>query len=457
MKNKKFKLSRYKVTTALDQGFTLVYSTRTSQLLRIKSTIFNLIENQKFETINSDVLLELFNSEILIPADEDEFEIVINSFTKATMASSDIFSYTIQPSGNCQLGCGYCGQNHEKLNLTDDQSEKIFEYLKIQLNKHNYKEINITWYGGEPLLGINGIRYLSEKLIRYSKSKGIKYKASIITNGLALKRNIFEELVNLKIYHFQITLDGTELLHDNSRFMKINKGATYKYILKNVINAVKTPIYDEFKCNILIRCNVSKQNYLDIHNLIEEIYKLKLHTRISMKFEPIHDWGNNHIDEKIGLTPEAFGEIEIEYLIKLRQLGFRRNIPLLPTRRFNTCMITSSDSELIDAKGRVTYCWEVPFTPEFDFEDSPFIIGEVNNNAHKKNRKKLPLGDWYQDIKYKKYNTWCKECNFLPVCGGSCPINWYKGNPACPSFKYNFEDRISLQYLDEIKYDFTNS
>lgn len=451
-----FKLSRYISTTVLDDTFTLVYSTKTSNFLKLKTDVFNLIANKDFDKVNNDVLFELFDSEIVVCDEEDEFESVINSFIATAGEASEIFNFTIQPSANCQLGCDYCGQIHEKLNLTNHQSESILTYIKKQLRKYKYKKINITWYGAEPLLGLNAIRFLSKELIKYSELKEIQYTASIITNGLAMKESIFEELVGLKITQFQITLDGTESLHDDSRFVKRKKGKTYKIILDNIINAVNNPIYDVSKCNILIRCNVSKQNYLDIDNLIESIYKLKIHDRITMQFEPIHDWGKNKAHQEIGLSPEAFGEIETEYLIKLRQLGFTRNLPLLPPRKTTTCMTTNKDSEIVDAKGRITYCWEVPYTLEFDYVDSPFFIGNVSSNYRKKKREKSPLGNWYVDIKNGRYTNWCRECNFLPVCGGSCPLNWYKGNPACPSFKYNFEDRLSLQYLEDIKFDFIN-
>lgn len=451
-----FKLSQYIAKTELENGFTLVYSTRTSQLLRIKSLIFGLIEKKELENINSHSLLELFNNEILVLEKENEFATIINSFVTVMEISSDVFSYTIQPSANCQLGCEYCGQVHEKINLTNDQSDQIFEYLKNQLEKYNYKRVDITWYGAEPLLGLNGMRYLSQKLINYTELRDMQYTASIITNGLAMKESVFMELAKMRITQFQITLDGTKSLHDGSRFMKSKKGKTYDRILTNIKNAVNNSNYEEYKCNILIRCNVSKKNYLDINNLIESIYRLGLHEKISMQFEPIHDWGKNEAHQEFGLSSETFAEIEIDYLIKLRQLGFKRNLPLLPQRKFSTCMITDKNSEIIDAKGRIAYCWEVPYTPEFDYENSPFIIGQINSEFSKKNRQELPLGNWYEDIKNSRYNTWCKNCNFLPVCGGSCPINWYKGNPACPSFKYNIEDRLSLQYLDDIMYNFTN-
>lgn len=448
-----FKLSKYIATTELDENNKLIYSTRTGEFIKLKSETFNFISQNKLDGICNDTLLALFNSEILVQNEEDEFKTIINSFETASQTNSDIFNYTIQPSANCQLGCEYCGQIHEKLNLTNHQSEKIFQYLKTQIEKNDYKGIHITWYGAEPLMGMDSIRYLSEKLIEFSKSKGIKYDAFIITNGLAMKENIFEELAKYNITNYQITLDGTEQYHDNSRFTK-KKGKTFKPILKNIISAVNNPTYEEKKCNILIRCNVHKENYIDINNLIEELYRLNIHDRISMEFAPIHDWGNNNADDEIGLLPEEFAKMEIEYMLKLRKLGFKNKSILLPQRKLNTCMVTNKNSELIDAKGRISYCWETPYTPEFDYENSPFIIGNIKDPSNKKDREELPLGNWYQDIKEKKHGTWCSGCNFLPVCGGSCPINWYKGNPACPSYKFNIEDRLVMQYLEDIEYNF---
>jgi uncharacterized protein len=33
---------------------------------------------------------------------------------------------------------------------------------------------------------------------------------------------------------------------------------------------------------------------------------------------------------------------------------------------------------------------------------------------------------------------------FLPVCGGSCPKHWGEGDPPCPSYKFNIQQRLDL-------------
>ena len=52
---------------------------------------------------------------------------------------------------------------------------------------------------------------------------------------------------------------------------------------------------------------------------------------------------------------------------------------------------------------------------------------------------------WFDEIPNAEY--WCKTCKFLPVCGGACPKSWYEGKPACPSFKYNINERLFLNKM----------
>jgi len=104
-------------------------------------------------------------------------------------------------------------------------------------------------------------------------------------------------------------------------------------------------------------------------------------------------------------------------------------------------MVVHQKSEVYDAYGNIYPCWEFPYTPFYEQEE--YLIGNVKlpaetYNTHAKTR------DWHEDI--KDPNIWCSKCKFFPVCGGACPKSWYEGQPACPSFKYNIEDRLFLAY-----------
>lgn len=441
-----YKISKYLVDVDLQNEERLIFSTRTGELINISNELYHFIIEKKFNKLNDITLLKLLNLKILIPEDENETDTIINNLILSSNKKSRVLSLTIQPTANCQLGCQYCGQTHEKLNMSESLVENTYKYIKNKLENGIYESLIITWYGAEPLLGLNSIKILSKKLIILCNKINIEYSAMMITNGLGLKENIFAELVQYKILKYQITLDGDKVSHDNSRYTK-KKGKTFDTIVSNIVMVVSNHLYDEEKCNIVIRCNVHKNNYKYINNLIDHLYNLGISNKVSINFAPVHDWGKNYAEENIGLTPEYFGELEIDWMLRLKEYGFRFIKDLLPDKKNGTCMVTNLDSELIDAKGRLSYCWEVPYTPEFDYENSDMFHGNINNIEYK-DRKKLPLGNWYENIKQEDYNTTCKNCKFLPVCGGDCPVNWYKGFSSCPSFKYNIKDLMVFEYIN---------
>jgi uncharacterized protein len=444
-----YKLSHYIVTADLeDNNNTIVHSTKSGISLILNKSIIDDLKNQRFSQIDESLLGKIISSEIIVPERVNEIEQVIEEFT-ISKNNKHVLGFVITPSANCQLGCNYCGQEHSDVTVDKNLSENILKHIKTKLEKHPYRHLEVTWYGAEPLMGFSAMKKLSNEIIELTESRKITYSASIITNALSLKKKIFNDLVlDMKVKNFQITLDGIKETHDNSRFTK--KGLpTFDIIVNNIKNAVAEPIYIDKNVNISIRMNVHKNNYMEVESLLDMVYEENLHKKVSVDFAPIHDWGLNKANESVGLSPEKFAELEIDWFMKMRKLGFR-DFSFIPTRIDNTCMTTTDDSELIDATGKISYCWEVPYTPSFD-NDSEFIIGNVNDSQVYDSSKQLhPLRDWYNDMKTGENNSDnCKNCNFLPVCGGHCPISWYKGVAACPPFKKNMEDRLVLQYLIE--------
>ncbi|MGG5506589.1 MULTISPECIES: radical SAM protein [unclassified Myroides] len=448
----KYKLSKYVVITDsfIDhkESQKLVYSTRTGDVIILNNETIKKLINNNFYTLEDHLIDRLIFSEIVVPELEDELDTVLNEF-EISKLDSDILSMTITPSANCQLGCEYCGQVHSKLSITKGLSEKIFDYIKNKLSLKEYSGLDIVWYGAEPLMGINAIRDLSERLLNLCSNNDLSYSASMITNGLNLNRRNFQDLVaNMQIKSFQITIDGTQDTHDKSRFTK-KKEPTFEFIVRNIVNAINDPLYEKENVSILIRVNVHENNYLEVDKLLDFFHDLKIQDKIQMSFAAVHDWGNNNANKKIGLSMAHFADLEIGWFLKMKELNFRKH-ELVPQRTFSTCMTTSENNELIDAKGEISYCWEVPYTPDFE-SNNDLIIGNVSDQSiHLKDSQDMPLRNWYNDIRNKNNNSEnCNACEFLPVCGGHCPISWFKGIRACPSFKLNIEDKLIMQYIED--------
>lgn len=442
------KFSRYLIVNKIDNDFSLLYSTKSGEYIRIRNSIYDRISNGIYSNNETEIINILFEKSFLVDSNKDEFFEVMKNFKNKSNDNEGNLSLTIQPTANCQLGCSYCGQNHQNINVDILKARIIIKYVKSILNKSSYKLLNIVWYGAEPILGIKAIRTFSDEIIHFCKENNIKYTASIITNGVSLNEKVFEDLAKREVINYQITLDGTKEIHDNSRFLKKGKGRTYDRIIKNITSVTENKLYEDKKCNILIRYNVHKENLADVDNLIKELVDRGLNSKVSMNFAPIHDWGGNDAENNIGISPELFAEYEMDWMMLLDENKFRTIDRYLPNPKRTTCMLTDSKSELIDAKLRISNCWETPYTEEFDYDNSPFFIGSILSN-NKKVRNQMPIGNWYDNIEQNTHTNWCKNCIFLPSCGGGCPTSWLKGKPACPSFKYNIKDRMIMQYIKD--------
>jgi len=419
----------------------MLYATRSGCAMVIKDSIYQNLLSQNYDAIPEETLSFFADRYILVPEDEDELTSILTDNTQA-IENSHILSHTIQPGANCQLGCDYCGQVHSNKSMSEDHQIKMINRID-SLVEERHKQMHITWYGGEPIMAIKEIRTITPRLRELCERHGMTYMADMVTNGLGFKKRVFEELVGeLGIAHFQITLDGTAEFHDQRRYTKKGgktKGKTFDTIVKNIVAATSHPLFEEKNCSIVVRCNINDSNKENIKSLVWYLASLNLQDKIIFDFQPVTDWGDNNASSG-SMSKQDYGAYEIERMMEAIQLGFEID-QFIPTRSKQVCMVVDEKSEVYDAMGNIYSCWELPYTPVY--ENSKFQYGHLDKDVEKYTRDSMR--DWYKQIPTN--DTWCKSCKFLPVCGGGCPQKWMEKTPACPSFKFNIEDRLVLEYL----------
>lgn len=421
----------------------IVYSLISGAILFLDSSLVEDLLESKFSNLSDEYISVLFENKIIVENNFDEFDFILKENIEFNLNSHNKLGLTLQPTSNCQLDCSYCGQVHKKHNLDIDVRNQLKEYVFKKLSSTStYKNLLITWYGGEPLLSIGNIRSLSRDFIEYCRINGINYSAKIITNGVNLKKDIYYELVNLKIADFQITLDGIEEVHDSRRFLKNTQKGSFQIIYKNILDIVNSEFYNPNKGIIKIRINVDSNNSDSVVELLNLFIKDNIQGKISVYFSPVYDWGEVQGSKK-SLSKEEYANLEIELLLFMYNNGFNIHIEsLLPKRNPTVCMAVDKSQEVVDANGNIYPCWEFPYTPKYEIDE--YKIGNIRENNLRNNDAKTR--NWYIDGELEKY--WCKGCRFLPVCGGGCPKQWYDDQPPCPSFKYNLEERLILYYLE---------
>lgn len=204
---------------------------------------------------NTHAIEQLLKAGIIVRFDLDEDAVYDAKFYEKIY--SNTWQIVILPTHRCNFKCKYCYENSEFSSIPDmdlDEQKCILKY--IQKNAGLYSKLRVSWFGGEPLLAIKTIQFLSEGIICICNKRGIRYESEITTNAYNLSPELFDMLYNNKIYIYQITLDGTKNEHDMQR-VRIDGTGTFDRIFENLLYIRNNPQKYKF-ARITIRTNVTR-------------------------------------------------------------------------------------------------------------------------------------------------------------------------------------------------------
>ncbi|MEV6033990.1 radical SAM protein [Nonomuraea sp. NPDC052116] len=426
-------LSPHEYRTQAGERVCLGYSTRTGRVFSVSPRTARLLETGALAELGQDVRDDLTRREILVPP-QDELGSVLDGI-RDTSARPGLRGFTIMPTAYCNMACSYCGQEHRKGSLRHERMERMIARVLAAMSDPHTGHVEVTWFGGEPLLGFRTIVEMSGRFLPAAARHGTRYSAAIITNGSLLDERRVDVLYEeCGVRAIQVTLDGAADTHDRRRKMKNGRRTFGKIValLSSVLAAGNHP-----QLRFDIRVNVDAENQDDIPGLLQTLAAHGLgHPSVDLDLMPVHSWGNDVSD--VELTPAGYAEREAEWLALARSLGLR--FRLLPTRRRSTtCLATTRNGELLDPSGAVYSCSEHPLVPR---DRDSGVLATLDELATTALRPAGMFDTWYDEIEQDRWP--CARCPFLPVCGGSCPKLWHDGAPPCPSYKFNWRQRLDL-------------
>lgn len=440
------KLSKYIVHTDIinpdeseDSHNRVIYSTKLCRSILVKDAIFKKLIAHAFDQIDLAILNQLVKTGILVPKEEDEFAVI---FSENTAAEKQL-SLAIHTTSNCQLGCSYCGQKHQAKKLDISVIDKLLSYAEGKLQAEQFNSFNIIWTGGEPLEALSEIIEISNKALTLADKYYTPLNAMLVTNGVLLNKEVFEKTFfecNIKAY--QITLDGVQEAHDKKRSTKDGQ-PTFDIIFDNInriINEVRFTPSDGIIFQIKVNVDRMNGETDSIINLIDKFALNGFQNRVTFQFKPVANYADNKKKESEGYKMSEFAELEIEYEFHALQNGF--TLDLLPRRKLEPCFAVGKNSAVIDVNGDIFSCYAMPYTEHVLAENNK--IGNLLSESSSFNEQ-TSFRNWFKELNEKK--GVCFECNLFPVCGGGCRLQWEEGEIGCPSFKYNIEDKLILNYL----------
>ena len=208
----------------------------------------------------------------------------------ANALTNDVLSLRILPTEQCNFRCTYCYESFKLGKMSEDTVNAIVKL--VTKRAPTLKRLNIGWFGGEPLLAKDIVLYLSKQFQELSNKYGFEYFGSITTNGYFLNKKLFQELVELGIHSYQISLDGSKEIHNKTRVL-MNKEGTFDKIWKNLLDM--RMIDSDF--NVTIRVHYYAENLKNIQDFSHTLNKnFKNDKRFFIYYRQISNLSNCEID-----------------------------------------------------------------------------------------------------------------------------------------------------------------
>ena len=291
------------------------------------------------------------------------------------------------------------------IRLEDEDGYVVFEQsIPEGVLQQEIKALDVTWFGGEPLLAFDRIVSMTKKM----QNLGLNYKAGMITNGYLLTEKVISKLESLAISSIQITIDGMADLHNTRRCLKSGK-PTFDKILQNIDLLQK--VNPQIRLNV--RVNVDKTNYadfLELYKFLKDKHYPTLNVNLAFVKDMTGCYKCNH----------SYDMQEQAQIVKdlLQKYGLDFSMVFPRSERYE-CAIRNRNALVIGPEGELYKCWN-------DVGNKSKIIGNIDGKITNEALllRYLVAADPFEDPK-------CQECFLLPVCGGGCPYsriqNEYEG------------------------------
>jgi uncharacterized protein len=159
-------------------------------------------------------------------------------FARVTSDRSELH-ITVLTTLQCNFACDYCFQgDHGDYNkfaekMTLERAVSVGDWIERELDRVQPERLTLMFFGGEPLLNLPVMYYLSERMSEAARERGLPMSITIITNGLLLTPDVVDRLLPHGLSGVKITLDGDRETHNRMRPLRGGQG-TFDRIIENV-------------------------------------------------------------------------------------------------------------------------------------------------------------------------------------------------------------------------------
>lgn len=372
----------------------VIYNTFSKALVVLNDAEYMQYESGQFT--DEEVKNQCVENGILIEENFDEIGF-LKYFHYKTKFSNDTLFLTIAPTLDCNFACPYCYENRRKGKMSPEVQEALVAFIQDAVD-NGTNNLDISWYGGEPLLYVDVVENLSRKIAKLASDNGCLLKMHIVTNGYLLTPEIVEMMDEIGITKVQITLDGLPEHHDVRRPLR-GGGGTFDRIMNNL------SLFDDSPITVLVRMNVDNENCKDFYALKKKIDALN-NPNIGIYTSPVEDLNKDVVNEiSVFMTTEEFDAFTME---ACEEGGLSNQEFAVMDDRYCFCTAETENCYVVDDRGDFYKCWDEVGRQEYKCFN---ILDSENINYT--NISKFLTSDPFADEK-------CVNCVFMPLCFGGC-------------------------------------
>lgn len=363
---------------------------------------------------------------LLLDADFSKYQAMIRERLENSLRNSH--GLIIMPTEKCNFRCTYCYEDFLRGRMSDANADILSRAIaRIATTADSF---SLSFFGGEPLLCSDLIIRFSSEAFQLMKERQLSYSAGVATNGFLLDNDLFEELLDVGVVSYQITIDGSQELHDQQRRTASGQ-STFERIISN-INQMRE-VDADFWC--VVRCNVQKQNYQDVLALFEQgdLSNIRDDKRFLIDVHEI--WASDGVDmfsaeEAASCLSSLSRNMDYYSLNKqIESLGFS-TMTYAPDSHgaLSSACYAGKPNWFVVGPNLALYKCTVVFNRDenklgYIKEDGSFAVNELKNRLWTGSNVLTDTG--------------CSSCHYRVPCGGiACPLTRFaEGSKTCPEIK----------------------
>ncbi len=141
--------------------------------------------------------------------------------------SNVIKAMCLHVAHTCNLNCSYCFASQGKYQgdralMSFEVGKQAFDFLIA--NSGNRKNLEVDFFGGEPLMNFDVVKQLVEYARSIEKQHNKNFRFTLTTNGVLLDDEV-TEFLNREMDNVVLSLDGRKEVHDRFRRDYTGKGS----------------------------------------------------------------------------------------------------------------------------------------------------------------------------------------------------------------------------------------